>query len=108
LEPDEDDHTAAVRELREETGIDDVVPAEGFQREIVYHFHSSRKGPVRKEVVFFTGRTRQDLVKLSHEHVGYAWLDREAALKQLTFDNARNVLQAAADFLDAHDPLPGS
>ena len=104
LEPGEDDRAAAARELAEETGIRDAVFVEGFSHLISYYFQSSRKGLVRKEVIFFAARADSETVTLSREHVGYAWLDRDAALKQLTFENARTVLAAAADFLDEHDP----
>lgn len=104
LEKGEDDMAAARRELAEETGLRDAVFAEGFSHLITYFFQSSRKGRVRKEVIFFAARVESEAVTLSHEHVGYAWLAREAALAQLTFDNARSVLAAAADFLDEHDP----
>ena len=103
LEAGEDDQTAALRELREETGLSDGVELmEGFAKEILYHFQSSRKGLVRKEVVFFIGRAdgqRVGEVSLSEEHVDYEWLGREAALERLTFDNARGVLAAADNFL---------
>ena len=106
LEPGESDRDAARRELREETGIAHVELVEGFSHEIGYCFRSSRKGLVRKTVIFFAGRVASPEVCLSHEHVGYAWLEREAALAQLTFDNARAVLAAAADFLDGRTPSP--
>ena len=42
-------------------------------------------------------------VELGHSD----WLDRDAALRRLTFENARQVLSAAAEFLDAKLPLRG-
>lgn len=105
LEAGETDEQAARRELREETGITDIELVEGFSREIVYHFRSSRKGLVRKEVIFFAGRLDENdegEVMLSEEHVGYSWEERDAALAKLTFENARSVLSAAAAHLEAN------
>ena len=103
LEAGEDDRTAALRELREETGLcEGIEIIEGFSKEILYHFQSSRKGLVRKEVIFFVGRADTATcgeISLSEEHVGHEWLEREPALERLTFDNARGILAAAANFL---------
>src|SRR5688572_32975 len=53
VDPGETDIEAAIRELREETGIRDLVPVPDFEREIVYFFRSARHGLIRKTVVFF-------------------------------------------------------
>src|SRR5579872_938662 len=57
VEKGEDDLTAALRELREETGIVDPEVVPGFHHEVTYFFKDRKKGLVRKVVVFFLGRT---------------------------------------------------
>ena len=50
---------------------------------------------VYQEVIYYFAETKQEKVKLSYEHVGYIWLPYEDALRQLTFENAKNVLRKA-------------
>jgi 8-oxo-dGTP pyrophosphatase MutT (NUDIX family) len=95
VEKDEDDLSAAKRELAEETGITDIEVIEGFAHTIVYFFRSKRDGLIRKQVVFFIGRTDASDIRLSHEHVGHAFLPYAAARKRLTYPSARKVLDAA-------------
>lgn len=101
VEKGEDDQTAARRELREETGIASVGLIDGFSHEIAYFFRSKR-GLVRKSVMFFLGRVESNIVQLSEEHVGYEWLESDAAMDRLTYSGAKEVLQAAAEFLKIH------
>ena len=99
LEEGETAWQAAVRELREETGIRQVDRVTKFQRDMHYVFFSPRKGRVHKTVTYFLGRTRTEEVKISDEHRGYAWLGFEEAMGRLTYDNAREVLAAAHEAL---------
>src|SRR5690606_19100752 len=89
VEAGEDDLTAAVRELREETGITDVQVIEGFRHPVEYFFRSRKRHLIRKEVVLFAGRTGQADITLSHEHVGAVFLPFEPALRKLTYPSAR-------------------
>jgi 8-oxo-dGTP pyrophosphatase MutT (NUDIX family) len=117
IEKGEVDSVAALRELREETGIDNVQIIPGFVRKIVYFFRAATSGStpgskpgksnksaktelVKKEVVFFLGRATKEKVSLSEEHCNYAYLPFEEALQRLTFANAREVLRAAEQFLE--------
>ena len=91
----ETDLEAAIRELREETGIRDFITVPDFQQEIVYFFRSGRHGLIRKTVVFFLAEVTKPDVILSEEHVGYDFLPYEAALKRATFAAGKELLRAA-------------
>lgn len=99
LEAGEDDRTAALRELAEETGIADVRLDPAFKHEIEYYFRDKKGRLIRKTVAFFLGRTPTDAVHLSHEHVGYAFLAYPDAVGRVTYANAREVLALAAKHL---------
>jgi 8-oxo-dGTP pyrophosphatase MutT (NUDIX family) len=95
LEEDESAWQAAVRELREETGIRRVERVGRFKQDMHYFFFSPKKGRISKTVTFFLGKTDVEKVSLSDEHEGHAWLPYGEALERLTFPNARQMLRAA-------------
>lgn len=96
LERGEDDLTAALRELGEETGLDDVTLVDGYSREISYYFRARGDGGVvRKDVCFFLGRTATKAVRLSEEHVGYAFLPFDEALARVKYPTAKELLRQA-------------
>ncbi|MDQ3438882.1 MAG: NUDIX domain-containing protein [Planctomycetota bacterium] len=99
VEKGEDDLTAAIRELREETGISDARLLAEFRHDITYFFRDRKKGLIRKTVVFFLAQTDSSDVTLSDEHVGYAFLPFHEALARLSYPNAKAILQAAQDHL---------
>ena len=99
LEKGENAWQAAVRELREETGIKRVDRVGRFKQEMEYGFYSPKKGKIHKTVTYFVGRTTDPEVTVSHEHTGYAWLDYDAAMQKLTYENAKTILRAAHEWL---------
>jgi len=101
LEKGEDDIAAALRELREETGISDPQVVPDFHHEITYYFRDRKKGLIRKTVAFFLGRTTagNDDIILSHEHEGFTFVPFEVAVRQTTYANARQVLRFAEEKL---------
>jgi bis(5'-nucleosidyl)-tetraphosphatase len=98
IEKGEEPIDAAKREIEEETGIKEIHFVEGFQSKISYFYRRS-DGLTHKEVIFFGARTGDESVKVSHEHVGFKWLNYSEALKRLTFENARKVLTELNEFL---------
>lgn len=96
IEPGETEVGALLREVHEETGIapGDVEVLEGFRRDNRYTYR--RDGRVRDKVVRYRlARTDVEEVTLSDEHVDHAWLDRDAAVERLTYDDAREILEEA-------------
>ncbi|MEO9319917.1 MAG: NUDIX domain-containing protein [Nitrososphaera sp.] len=98
IEKGESEMDAAIREIREETGITDEQFIEGFRKTIEYRYKHAGK-LVQKEVVLFLCSTRTPKVVISHEHQGYAWKDYDEAMIKLTYKNAKNVLEAASEYL---------
>ena len=98
MEKGENKMQTVVREAFEETGIRDLRFVDGFEHGIRYEFpHNGRI--IRKRVTFFLAETRTRDVLLSHEHVGYAWPKLERAIDTITFENSRNVLLHAFDYI---------
>lgn len=103
-EKNETEEQAAAREVKEETGIEDIDFVDNFKETIKY-FYKKNGETVFKEVVFFLAQAATEEVKLSFEHIGYAWLSYENAYKKLTFNNAKELLRKANQFLDKKDNI---
>lgn len=89
---------AAIRELKEETNLEaEIIP--GFEESLFYYFKGLHKELIYKEVKFFVGKAMHKNVILSEEHLGYKWLPFEDAVEKLTFENAKNIVSAAENFL---------
>jgi 8-oxo-dGTP pyrophosphatase MutT (NUDIX family) len=98
VEADEEVTDTALRELEEETGITDAQLIAGFSHEIEYFFRDRRKRLVHKTVCFLLAETKTSDIRLSDEHVGFEFLPYEAALKRLTYANAKSILREAESF----------
>jgi 8-oxo-dGTP pyrophosphatase MutT (NUDIX family) len=86
------------REVKEETGLDVVLHKE-FEQRYTYLFKGRDGITVNKEVTMFIARARSKDVVLSHEHIYFKWLDKKAAVEQLTYNNARQILEMADQFI---------
>jgi len=98
IERGESEGQTVLREVREETGLDDVKLLDGFRMKIEY-FYRRRGESVHKEVVFLLGETKKEDVKLSFEHREYRWLNFSEALQSVTYKNSKRVLSQAQEFL---------
>ena len=98
VEQNETPHETAIRETREETGIINIEFIDGFEESVEYDFRFKKEN-IHKKVIFFLAKTDEKNIKLSHEHNDYLWLEYNDALKKTTFENAKNVLSKANEFL---------
>jgi 8-oxo-dGTP pyrophosphatase MutT (NUDIX family) len=94
LEAGETPQDAAVRETKEETGLE-VTLDNNFEHALSYHFKDRNGKLIEKSVIFFTAQSKKTHVTLSREHIDYVWLTYEDALKQLTYQNAKQLLTLA-------------
>jgi len=100
IEQNETSHETALRETKEETGITNIEFVDGFEEYVEYDFRFKKEN-IHKKVIFFLAKTNEKNIKLSHEHNDYLWLEYNDALKKTTFENAKNVLTKANEFLSS-------
>lgn len=101
IEQGEEKIDAAIREVREETGITDLEIVDGFEEDIIYSFVKNDQIIIDKTVTLFLAKVRQDEIKISNEHSAYLWLPYEDAYKLLIYTESRDVLRLAEDFLNS-------
>ena len=95
VEGDETEEETAVREIREETGLE-VRLDTGFRHEISY---SPFEG-IEKKVVFFAAEPAGGEMKNQECEVsGLEWLPCEEAIQAVTYDTDKEVLAHAAAYL---------
>ncbi len=98
IEKGENKTDAALRETLEETGIEcKIIP--GFEEKTDYYFYYD-KNNIHKDLTLFLGEVDKNIkVKTSDEHEAYVWLNYEETLKFLKFDNQKNIITKAYNFI---------
>jgi len=104
LEKNETDKEAAIREIKEETGISDLKFMEGFEEKTIYETVSRRppfKGQrIEKYVTYFLCETTgQDVGVDGREISDYKFLPLDEAGKLIRFGNLKEILRRAHGFL---------
>ena len=99
LEGQETNLQAAIRELKEETGLEATIHP-GFEQSLAYMFKDKSGQLVDKTVTFFVGKASTKNVTISHEHLSYKWVPYKDAVKQLTYANASQILSMAEHFVE--------
>lgn len=97
-EKGESDIDTALREITEETGINDVTFLEGFKKEIFYKYKRNNH-LISKKVVYFLAKSNSIDVALSSEHLDFVWEPYEDALRKITYKNSKEILSEGYKFL---------
>jgi 8-oxo-dGTP pyrophosphatase MutT (NUDIX family) len=94
LEEDEDERGAALREVREETGLEAEIEADLGEIRYFYVWEGVR---VRKAVHFFLMRaTGGDVSLHDHEMEEVRWFPLAAAVRRAAYKGEREILERAA------------
>lgn len=99
VEGDEELQQAAIREVTEETGIEDFRLIDGFRDEYEYVFEVNGTR-IDKTVHLFIAKSFVATANLSPEHTDLQWRDYEQARNTVTHEGPREILDRAHDFLD--------
>ena len=98
IEKGEKELETVKREVKEETSLTDLKFVEDFKEWIKYFFRHREK-TIFKIVTFYLAETKTKEVEVSSEHIGFEWLPYEESLEQLTFKNAKEILNKAHKYL---------
>ena len=97
MESGESELETAIRELKEETGVD-VKAIQGFRRQIEYELR--RVPDTIKQSVYFLGECTSDNIVCQEAEVAEAsFLSYENSIKMLTFEETKNILKEVEAFL---------
>jgi bis(5'-nucleosidyl)-tetraphosphatase len=98
----ETDLQAARRELKEETGISNVIVLEDVSLAETYYFKRGEQ-TVSKKVCYFLGIVKEYAVRIQAAEIkAYKWVNAGDAFNLITFSESRRLLTEAKQYLDGH------
>ena len=100
IEEGESVKETAIRELLEETGIEEeeIETHPGFREVNKYHFKHEGE-TIFKIVIYFLAQTKKETVKVSHEHTDFKWVDFDQAMELMPYKNTRKIVKKAKEFI---------
>ena len=98
VEKGESEVQTVIREVEEETGLQDIELFPGFRKVIEYFYRRDGKN-IHKQVVYLLASTAEEKVKISFEHQGYGWFNYQEAMERASYNNSKRTLAEADRFL---------
>ena len=95
-------------ETKEQTALREVLEETGLHIRIIDGFESLSKYRIRdkieKTVSIFVATTNDTVTRIQQEEIeDYIWLTYDRAMSLLKFENDKNILESAHDFLDKNN-----
>ncbi|MEF8780368.1 MAG: bis(5'-nucleosyl)-tetraphosphatase [Haloferacaceae archaeon] len=100
VEGNEELQQTAIREVKEESGIEEFRLIDGFREDYDYVFEANGK-TIHKTVHLFIAHSFEASAELSKEHRDLQWRDYEQAINTITQDGPRDILVEAHEYLDS-------
>lgn len=98
VEKGEGPREAAIRETFEETGLR-VRPDRFFKHRTHYWFKLGSH-TIKKDMTVLLAYSKETRVRVSDEHAGYVWLDYAGAMEKMSFEDAKETLSVANEYID--------
>ena len=90
-EENEAEIETVIREIKEETGITNIILQNNFRKDIFYKYKRDNK-LISKHVIYYLAETNTLKVVLSNEHIGFKWAEYGDTLENITYENSKGVL----------------
>jgi len=105
VDPGESLAAAAVREIREETGLSSIT-LDGELGEVSYRFYQPKKARnVHKTTVYFLAHTSERSVRPERIFDRHEWVSVETALGRVTYETDRRVVEMLVRRLATNRPV---
>ena len=99
MEAGETEHETALREVKEETGLD-VTFVDGFQVTDEHNLaREGRPNTIKQTIYFLATYENQNYIPQESEVSKIELMDYETAMATLQFDSFKNILKQAQEFL---------
>ena len=98
VEEGESELQTVLREVKEETGLEDIRIVPGFRKVVEYFYRRDGKN-VHKQVVYLLASTDSETVKISFEHQGYGWFHYNEAVRKASYNNSKVTMTEAERFV---------
>lgn len=101
MEEGESEEQTAIREIKEETNLENVKIIPGFQQQQKWMYRLNEEWR-DKEAVFFLVEVNEEQakkVKISDEHEDFKWLEKDEAVKIMRIKQNKEMLKKADEFI---------